>query len=76
MLAVNVEQNDVPPYMSVLTNATMMNLIHTSYTSYIRQRHHDGSDSYDKDSTNDRHTMIDNEDEQTAFNNIVQVSGK
>ena len=30
MLAVNVEQNDVRPYMSELTNATMMDLNQTS----------------------------------------------
>ena len=29
-LAVNVEQNDVRPYMSELTNATMMDLTRTS----------------------------------------------
>ena len=30
ILAVNVEQNDVRPYMSELTNTTMMDLTHTS----------------------------------------------
>ena len=30
ILAVNVEQNDVHPYMSELTNATMMDLTQTS----------------------------------------------
>ena len=30
ILAVNVEQNDVRPYMSELTNATMMDLTQTS----------------------------------------------
>ena len=30
ILAVNVEQNDVCPYMSELTNATMMDLTQTS----------------------------------------------
>ena len=30
ILAVNVEQNDVRPYMAELINATMMDLTHTS----------------------------------------------